>query len=216
MTDRPASLCPRPAALAACFAYIVAAKLVPYVLMNLGVVVDAESTTYPWNFSALPAFCLFGAAFVPDRRLGYALPMLAWFVGDLGIWAITGHVEWAFYPDQVFVYGAIALTVTVGFVLRRSRAWPALLATGFATAVLFYLVTNFGLWACGNGTQYPHTAAGLLDCYVRAVPFFRNHLIGTLAFSALLFSPLAGARLLVRRDVAVGAEPARDAALAAK
>lgn len=213
MTDRP-----RPAALAACFAYIVVAKLVPYVLMNFGVTLDPETTTYPWNFSALPAFCLFGAAFVPDRRLGYGLPMLAWLVGDLGIWAVTGHFDWAFYPDQFFVYAAIALTVTVGLVLRKVRTWPVVLGTGLGTAVLFYLVTNFGVWAFGKGVQYPHTPAGLLDCYVQALPFFRNHVVGTLAFSALLFSPLAGARLLVRGETALGTEPAHDAAapLAAK
>ncbi|MEK6651272.1 MAG: DUF6580 family putative transport protein, partial [Bacteroidota bacterium] len=35
---------------------------------------------------------------------------------------------------------------------------------------------------------YPKTAAGLLECYVAAIPFFRNTLLGDLAYVAILSS----------------------------
>ena len=39
-------------------------------------------------------------------------------------------------------------------------------------AVLFFLVSNFGVWLTQE--LYPHSAAGLAACYVAALPFFTN------------------------------------------
>jgi hypothetical protein len=41
--------------------------------------------------------------------------------------------------------------------------------------------------------MYPKTAAGLLACYIAAIPFFRNMLVGDLLYTAILFG---GFRLL--------------------
>ena len=60
--------------------------------------------------------------------------------------------------------------------------------------MLFYLTTNFGVWLFGDGALDPKTAAGLWQCYVAALPFFRNWLIGMAVFLPILFSPLAVAR----------------------
>jgi hypothetical protein len=47
----------------------------------------------------------------------------------------------------------------------------------------------------------------LVGCYVAAIPFFRNMLLGDLLYSALLFSALAFAedRFVRLREPAVGA-----------
>lgn len=42
----------------------------------------------------------------------------------------------------------------------------------------FFLISNFGVWL----SWYPQTWSGLLDCYVMALPFYRNTLIGDLVF----------------------------------
>jgi hypothetical protein len=46
-------------------------------------------------------------------------------------------------------------------------------------------VTNFGVWATGG---YPPTFGGLVECYVAAIPFFRNTVVGDLVYVAVLFS----------------------------
>jgi hypothetical protein len=86
------------------------------------------------------------------------------------------------------------MIVAAGFVLRPQRPLWAVGLTGFAASVLFYLTTNFGVWLFGDGALYPKTAAGLWQCYVAALPFFRNWLIGMAVFLPILFSPLAIAR----------------------
>ncbi len=171
--------------------YAVAMRLLPYALNVLaGVSIDPETTVYPWNFSPLLPIALFGGAVFAQRHWAVLLPLSAWFLGDLGIWAITGHADWAFYPGQVFVYLAVVLSVALGFAVRRRLGAGSIAMAGFLGAVQFFLLTNFAVWALGGGVTYPLTANGLLACYVAALPFFRNTLISMAVFLPVLFSPI--------------------------
>jgi len=58
-------------------------------------------------------------------------------------------------------------------------------APGLAASILFFVVTNFGVWALDS--LYPRTLEGLVICYVAAIPFFANTLAGTLFYTAVLF-----------------------------
>lgn len=55
----------------------------------------------------------------------------------------------------------------------------SLVTTGF-----FYAWTNFGVWHIGG--LYPHSLAGLVECYVNALPFLRNQLLGNMIFVPVL------------------------------
>lgn len=174
--------------------YTVLIRLVPYILYQFGMSIDPETTIYPWNFSPLPAICLFGAAFFQDRRWSFAIPLGALLLGDLGIWALSGNFGWAFYPYQFVVYACFAATVLMGLPLRNRLSVWTLGLSGFASANVFFVVTNFGVWMLGK--TYPLDVYGLIECYVAALPFYRNYLIATAVFSAVLFGPA----LLQRRD----------------
>ena len=56
------------------------------------------------------------------------------------------------------------------------------------SSVLFFIVTNFGVWLTGGGWFYPKTLQGLIECYTLAIPFFRNSLAGDLVYTGVLFS----------------------------
>ena len=181
--------------LAALLAYSLAARLLPYVLYQFGVSIDPETTAYPWNFSPMYAICLFGGACFAHRRWAFAIPLLAFLIGDLGIWALTGKLEWAFYSEQPFVYAGILLTVAMGFLLRNRRSVLSIATTGLAASVMFFLVSNFGVWLAGEGVRYSKDLHGLVGCYTMAIPFFRNSIVSMAVFSAILFSPIALTRL---------------------
>ena len=84
-----------------------------------------------------------------------------------------------------FIVGALLLTrVDVAEGQRVAGA-------GLLSSTLFFVLTNFGVWAFGNGTIYPHTASGLVECYVMALPFFRNSLISMALFLPVLFSRIS-------------------------
>ena len=180
---------PRPILLAMLVAIAVGFRLMPYLLHTLGVPIDPENTVYPWNFSPILPLCIFGAACFAKRSIAYLAPMAIYLAGDLGIWAITGRPDWAFYADQPVTYLSVALVVSCGFIARSQRSWGRIAVAGLGSAVLFFVVSNFGTWALG--ATYAKTWAGLVECYVMAIPFFRNTLISMGVFLPLLFSRLA-------------------------
>lgn len=169
----------------------VAARLTPYVLSRVGMPIDPGGTAYPWNFSPILPLCIFGGAFYAQPRLAYAIPFATFLLGDLGIWALTGRLDWAFYPFQPVVYLSVAFVATTGLALRGRRTWRGVAVAGLVSSTGFFVLTNFGVWAFGDGSVYPHTAAGLVDCYVRALPFFRNTLVSMAVFLPILFSRVA-------------------------
>lgn len=56
-----------------------------------------------------------------------------------------------------------------------------LTGSGLASTLFFYLWTNFGMWLVGPSYKfliYPMTWSGLVQCYVAAIPFLRNQIVG--------------------------------------
>jgi hypothetical protein len=135
---------------------------------------------HPPNFAPLTAMALFGGACFTDKRAAFLVPLAALFLSDLFI---------GFYAGMPVVYGAFALTVCLGFLLRRQRNATRVIGASIAGAVLFFILTNLGVWAFD--ALYPKTPAGLVDCYVMAIPFFGNTLLSSLLYSAMLFGGLA-------------------------
>ena len=57
---------------------------------------------------------------------------------------------------------------------------------GLFASVFFFITTNLAVWWTSG--MYPHTNAGLMECFVMALPFFHNTLLSTWIFSLLLLS----------------------------
>ena len=99
-------------------------------------------------------------------------------------------------------YAAAAL---VGSTLLRKVTALRVIAAVFASATGFFLISNFTVWL---GHMYAHSAAGLVACYWQALPFYRNDLLSTGAFSAMFFGLPALAKRLspaAQRDKAASA-----------
>jgi hypothetical protein len=94
-----------------------------------------------------------------------------------------------FYSHMAVVYFSFALIVCVGLWLQKRRSAFNIAGAALASSILFFLLTNFGVWAFGS--LYPKTLEGLLACYVAAIPFFQNTLQGDLFFSVVLFGGFA-------------------------
>lgn len=138
----------------------------------------ARLVPHPLNFTPIGAMAIFGGACFADRRVALLVPLAALFLGDLA----TGlHV---LIP---LVYGSFALNVLIARWLRTHRTAAATAVVTFAGAVQFFVVTNFAAWV----VFYPRTADGLLACYVAAIPYFQNTLLGDAVFVTLLFGGLA-------------------------
>ena len=110
---------------------------------------------------------------------------------------IEVRTGYGFYESWWFEYGAYALTFAIGRFIPR-RNYGSIVAGSVAAAIVFFLVSNFGVWLTWPAT-YPHTIAGLADCYARAIPFARGTFAGDVVFS-LVFFGLWNAVVVPARD----------------
>jgi hypothetical protein len=159
-------------------------------MVVMGIVIAAAFSrvvSHPPNVTPIAAMALFGGAYAANRKLAYVLPLAAMMLSDL----VLGYTVYGatLLRSQPVVYACILGTAAMGRMIRDRRSPLQIGAVTLASSILFYLVTNFAVWAAG--TLYPLTWAGLTTCYVAAVPFFRNSLLGDLGFAALLFGGFA-------------------------
>ena len=135
---------------------------------------------HPPNFSPIAALAFFGGAQFASKRLAFLVPLAAMFLSDLVLELRS------LFPSSTAALRSLSV---LGFWLRRRQNVRAIGGAAIVGALLFFVLTNFGVWAMGQ--MYPKTLAGLLDCYVAAIPFFQNTLLSNLFYSALLFGGLA-------------------------
>ena len=152
-------------------------------LAILGAIVMAAAlrlVPHPPNFTPIGAMALFSGAYLGRRGLAFVAPLGALLLSD----AVLG-----FYSGMQFQYLSVALIVLLGWVALKRVSAIRLGLAAIASSILFYLVTNFGVWLSSG--MYPHTLSGLAACYVAAIPFFQNTVAGDLFYTGLLFGGFA-------------------------
>ena len=150
---------------------------------------------HPPNFTPIGAMALFSGAYLGRRWLAFAAPLGALVLSDL----VLGF----FYRGQATVYASVALIVMIGIAALQRRSAIRVGLAALASSVLFFLITNFGMWLFSG--FYPRTMLGLEACYVAAIPFFQNTIAGDLFYATLLFGGFRVAELMVPR---LSAQPA--------
>jgi hypothetical protein len=140
---------------------------------------------HPPNMTSITALALFGGAQFADRRLAFVVPLLALALSNLVLGVYWNWSVMAWQPHMWVQYAAFALVVVLGMALRRRQSIMGVFGATLAAATLFFVLTNFAEWAFQP--WYPKTVAGLVACFVAAVPFFGNALLGDLFYSAMLF-----------------------------
>lgn len=153
------------------------------------------------NVAPIGAMALFGGACFRSRKAAFLVPLSALLLSDV-LLNLTRHSNlWSeAWKLTAFTYLAFVLVVSLGMLLRnRTRSVFAVAGGSLAGSIVFFLVSNFGWWMT-MGFHAP-TFAGLTECYVQALPFFRNTLASDLAFNAVLFGSfaLAESRVLATR-----------------
>ncbi len=176
-------------------------RLAPQLMVKLtSAGYDMSMVNYPWGFTPMLAIGLYAGAFLKSRWQAVGLIVGTQLLGDVGIWALSGDVLQAFDPGASGVYVAYPLCAWLGGSLSVNRSWGRVQAGSLLSCMVFFLVTNFVVWACGRWASqelallYPATWAGLMKCYVMGIPYAKEF-ISTPIFAALLFSPLGVAQV---------------------
>jgi hypothetical protein len=153
---------------------------------------------HPPNMTPIAAIALFGGATFADKRLAFLVPLAALFLSDL-VLGLSNSVG--------FVYLSFALIVAIGLWLHQRRTATVILGAVLFSSVLFFVITNFGAWLSLK-SMYPRSLDGLVACYVAAIPFFRNEMLGDVLYAGLLFGGFAVLERLLpalRNSTATGA-----------
>lgn len=162
-------------------------------LIVFGLILAAAASRllpHPPNFVPVGAMALFGAAALPKRWLAFVVPLVAFYLSDLALNNIlyASYFEGFYWGMSGYTAAAILLMVALGSGMLRNLpfSWSRIGGAAVGATVVFFLVTNFGVWA--GGVMYPKTGAGLMAAYTAGVyPFLLNSLLANLAFSGLLF-----------------------------
>ena len=131
---------------------------------------------HPPNFTPIIAMGLFGGAYLKDKRWALMLPVVAMLLADLFL---------GFHGTMIWVYGSLIIITAMGFLLNSGVTLKNGAIATIGGSLLFFLVTNFGVWA--SGSFYPKTLEGLISCYAAGIPFFGNTLAGSVFYSGLMF-----------------------------
>jgi hypothetical protein len=125
------------------------------------------------NVAPITAIALFAGVYL-ERKHAFIIPIAAMLISDYFI---------GFYDAVLWVYISIIMIGFLGLWLKQHRGILPTIGTTITGSVLFFIVTNFGVWV----SWYPHTWAGFIECYTLAIPFFRNTMIGDLGYVTVLF-----------------------------
>jgi len=126
------------------------------------------------NFSPIGGLALFsGANF--KNKFSFLIPILAMLISDIFL---------GFHKTIPYVYLSFIIIFFIGRNIKIIK-WQNLLSASLISSILFFVITNFGVWL--NFNMYPKTINGLIQCYVMGIPFFRNTLISDLFYSFSFF-----------------------------
>ena len=120
-----------------------------------------------WNFTPVLAFGILAGYYLKNILYGAVLIVLSMLLGDL----ILG-----FHYLILFTYIGLIFSVFVGKYFSKLEFKQKLLSSILAS-VIFFVISNFGVWLLSG--MYENNFNGFLECYVAAIPFFRNTLIST-------------------------------------
>ena len=151
-------------------------QIVPIVLISI--IALSRLIPHPWNFTPVIAVAIMSAYFFKNIYLSFSILLISMLIADMFI---------GFYENIIFVYLSLLLISFVFYKISNKKNFKKLFIYSFAGSLIFFLVSNFGVWALGspglNDIAYEQSLSGLIECYILAIPFFGNTYLSTLIFA---------------------------------
>ncbi len=159
------------------------------IIASLLIIIAAVSRVimYPDNFSPIIGMAVFAGAVIKDRRLAFALPVLAMFLSDVlfDVFNIApGFWGWG----QLVGYGILALITIIAFSMKKINV---LSVAGYSigSSLLFFFLSNSAFFVFDNPIYhlYPQNSGGYIDSLIGGLPFLKTGILADLVYSTILF-----------------------------
>ena len=138
----------------------------------------ARLIPHPPNFTPIIAVAIVSGYFFKNLNLSILTLLIAMLISDLFI---------GFYENMIFVYVSLLIITFTFYKISNKINFKNLFIYSFAGSLIFFLVSNFGVWALGSpgvhDIAYEKNLTGLIECYILAIPFFGNTFLSTLIFA---------------------------------
>ena len=133
---------------------------------------------HPLNFTPIIAVAIMSGYFFKNVYLSSSILIISMVISDIFL---------GFYENMIFVYLSLILISFLFYKISKKINFKNLFLYSFLGSVIFFVVSNFGVWALGSPSlsniPYERNLSGLIECYVMAIPFFHNTFLSTLVFS---------------------------------
>ena len=138
----------------------------------------ARLIPHPPNFTPIIAVAILSGYFFKNIYLSFAALLISLLLADFFI---------GFYNNMLFVYLSLFLIAFVFYKISKQINFKNLFVCSFAGSLIFFVISNFGVWALGSpgvyDVEYEKSLNGLVECYILALPFFGNTFLSTLVFA---------------------------------
>lgn len=145
------------------------------------------------QYTPLGAMGLFGGAYFSSRWKAFAFPILTLLVSDLVINKIIFQGKYGvMYDGWYWIYGIFAVIVLLGKVILQKINVQNIVLTAVIASVSHWILADTTVWIGGGTdlrTMLPLSRdwAGYVQCLAQGFPYMKNFLVGTLAYSGLMF-----------------------------
>lgn len=159
----------------------------------LGVALVSRLIPHPPNFTPLIGLCL-----LAGRELKQITAIIILILGLIisdGLIAWLHHFPW-FGSWTFFTYSGFVAAIWLGQSLRKRMPISLPIFSALISGFGFWLWTNFGVWL--TSSLYPLSINGLTTCYIAALPFLRNELLGDFCWGIIIF----GSYIWVQKNAA--------------
>jgi hypothetical protein len=136
--------------------------------------------THEWNFTAIGAISIVAGLLISNKYLQFAVPVVSMLLSDVFI---------GFHNTMFFVYLGFVLMTLLSTQFKDSKPVQKLFFAPLASSLVFFFVSNFGVWfmGTGDGNSYPKNISGLMDCFMMGVPFYRTQFLSDMILTPVLF-----------------------------
>ena len=142
----------------------------------------ARLIPHPPNFTPIIAVAIMSSYFFKNINLTLITLLVSMLIADVFI---------GFYENVIFVYASLLLIAYIFHRFSHKIGLKNLFIYGFFGSLIFFIISNFGVWALGSpgvyDVSYEKSLNGLIECYILAIPFFGNTFISTIIFSYAAF-----------------------------
>ena len=112
-------------------------KLISYAVIIL-VAIAARVIPHAPNFAPIGGLALFSGSHF-KKKIALIIPLTAMFFSDIFL---------GFHKTVPYVYVSFIIIALIGSLIKNNK-WQSLLLASLTSSVLFFLITNFGVWGTG-------------------------------------------------------------------